>query len=378
MVTPINPKPTVSTASIHLPSQTTGQAIMKFTIPSIATLHASTFTQGFSNNECQAAARALLRHDVHIDGTHHQARQPGGLHPSYFGFSGAAKRTAERSLTHKELLEALLQDIFDALSMQDRLDVTSPENLPIDLYVTPCELQETPKQIGGDLAVWVQVFAQEFAMPHLKWFNQHCVVENIQPPQHFAAAHICVKGPLYLPGPVVATGTHIKCSAQPANTFMNELQTTATHDSPSAAIHGGAEMGAGLSKKFSPLLTTPHAQVRRCRHADTFMPGKVIGEGPIFSVPKSEQDTVFYAGGLPLISIGPNTDAAMDQIKLGDKILPKLRVLVQTVHSSRWEAVLRSLKWDLSYEHASILSQALLVDLQGMPPSPDVVKVGDT
>ncbi|KAG2149220.1 hypothetical protein DEU56DRAFT_752872 [Suillus clintonianus] len=333
MVTPINPKSAVSTASIHLPSQTTGQATMKFTIPSIATLHTSTFAQGFSNNEHQVAARALLRHDVRIDGTHYQARQPGGLHPSYFGFSGTAKQTAERSLTHEELLEASLQDVFNA------------------------------------------VFAQEFAMPHHKRFNQCCIVENIQPPQHFAAAHICVKGPQYLPGPVVATGAHIKCSAQPASTFTNELQTTTTHDSPSAAIRGGAEMGAGLGKKFSPLPTTPHAQVHRRRHADTFMPGKVIGEGPIFSVPKLEQDTAFYAGGMPLISIGPNTDVAMDQIKLGDKILPKLRVLVQTVCSSRWEAVLRSPKWDISYKHASILSQALLVDLQGTPPSPDVVKI---
>ncbi|KAG1722851.1 hypothetical protein EDB19DRAFT_1916427 [Suillus lakei] len=109
--------------------------------------------------------------------------------------------------------------------------------------ITPCELQETPERIGGDLAVWVQVFAQEFTMPHLERFHQCCVIENVQPLQHFAASHICVKGPLYLPGPVVATGVHIKCSPQPANTFTNELQATAMHDAPSAAICGGAEMG---------------------------------------------------------------------------------------------------------------------------------------
>ncbi|KAG1733402.1 uncharacterized protein EDB91DRAFT_1057459 [Suillus paluster] len=132
---------------------------MKFTIPSIATLHTSTFAQGFNNNKCQAATRALLRHDVHINGTHYQARQPGGLHPLYFSLSGTTKRTGERSLTHKELLEALLQDVFDAASHLNRLDgrisilircagsevVTSPENLPIDLYITPHKLQETPE-----------------------------------------------------------------------------------------------------------------------------------------------------------------------------------------------------------------------------------------
>ncbi|KAG1724775.1 hypothetical protein EDB19DRAFT_1834028 [Suillus lakei] len=339
MVTPMkNTKPTTASTA---PIQTVGQGAMKFTIPSIATLHSSTFAQGFSNNQHQAAARALLRHDVHIDGTHYQARQSGGLHPSYFSFGGTTKRTGKRYLTHEELLEASLQDVFDALTMQDCLNgrisvliqcagseaITSPENLPIDLYITPRELQETPERIGGDLAVWVQIFVQEFTMPHLERFNQHCVIENVQPPQHFAASHICVKGPLYLPGPVVATGVHIKCSPQPAYTFTNELQATATHDAPSAAIHGGAEMGASVGKK---ILNLPHSQVRQCRYPDIFTPTKVISEGLVFSVPKLEQDTAFFAHGPPLISIGPNTDAALDWIKLGDKNLPKLRVLVQT------------------------------------------------
>ncbi|KAG1767512.1 hypothetical protein EDD22DRAFT_773112 [Suillus occidentalis] len=140
---------------------------MKFTIPSIVTLHSSMFAQGFSNNQCQVATRALLRHNVHIDGTHYQARQSGGLHPSYFSFDGTTKQTGKRYLTHEELLEASLQDVFDVLTMQDHLDggisvliqcagseaTTSPENLPINLYITPRKLQETPERIGGDLAV---------------------------------------------------------------------------------------------------------------------------------------------------------------------------------------------------------------------------------
>ncbi|KAG2037624.1 hypothetical protein BDR03DRAFT_982066 [Suillus americanus] len=182
MITPIQTtESTVSSITVHPQSSTTGQANQRFIIPSLATLHNSTFARGFSNNECQAAARALLRHDVHIDGTHYQARHPGGLHPSYIGFTSTTKRTGGKSLTQGELLEASLQDVFDMLSMQDHLDgkisvlvqcagseaVTLPKSLPIDLYVIPRELQETPKQIGGDLAIWVQVFAQEFAMPHI-------------------------------------------------------------------------------------------------------------------------------------------------------------------------------------------------------------------
>jgi hypothetical protein len=178
MVTPISSlRATASITSIQPSSQTTESATNKFAIPNLANLHNSTFAQGFSNNECQVATRALLRHDVHIDGTHYQARLPGGLHLSYFAFSSTAKQTSEKSLTYEELLEALLQDVFDAmshlsqcphliyvslvsqLSMQDHLDgrisvliqctgseaVTSPENLPVNLYITPHKLQDFPK-----------------------------------------------------------------------------------------------------------------------------------------------------------------------------------------------------------------------------------------
>lgn len=142
-------------------------------------------------------------------------------------------------------------------------------------------------------------------MPHIEWFNECCIIENIEPPpnctQQFifgfavyvansnstvSAARINVKGLLYLPDPVVATGAHIKCSAQAAHIFTQELEMTVTYNAPLAAIHGGAEMGVGLGKKNSPLLTMPHSQV------------------------------------------------CLDWIKLEDEVLPKLYVLVQTVHSS--------------------------------------------
>ncbi|KAG1765194.1 hypothetical protein EV702DRAFT_940766, partial [Suillus placidus] len=140
-----------------------------FTMSGLTVLHSSSFAQGFSNNERQAAARALLRHDVHIDGTHYQTRTFGGLHPSYIAFLQPADLELERTLSHKELREAALQDVFDAITMQDRLDggisllircagtnagpTISPEKIALDLYITPRELHETPEQIGGDIAV---------------------------------------------------------------------------------------------------------------------------------------------------------------------------------------------------------------------------------
>lgn len=107
---------TTPTSSTTMKSETEAPGPCRFSMSGLTALHLSTFALGFSNNERQAAARALLRHDVHIDGTHYQTRTHGGLHPSYLGFQPAPQLESERTLSHKELSEAALQDVFDAVS----------------------------------------------------------------------------------------------------------------------------------------------------------------------------------------------------------------------------------------------------------------------
>ncbi|KAI6037266.1 hypothetical protein BKA83DRAFT_4120790 [Pisolithus microcarpus] len=84
----------------------------QFDITNLAALYNSTFTQ----------AHTLLRHSVHLDGAHFQSRVKGGLHPAYAGFNPNMNDKKARSLSSKELVEASLQDIFDAVMMQDHLD----------------------------------------------------------------------------------------------------------------------------------------------------------------------------------------------------------------------------------------------------------------
>ncbi|KAG1844313.1 hypothetical protein DFJ58DRAFT_731230 [Suillus subalutaceus] len=344
----------------------------------LAALHCSTFAQGFSNNQRQAAARALLRHDAHIDGTHYHTKTLCGLHPSYIAFhSNGQELESGRALSPKELIA--MQDHLDGgISLLVRCagsgvgPTMSPEKIPLDLYITPCELQEVPQQIGGDVVVLVQAFAQEFAIPHLQRFAKRCAIENIKPPQSFPATHISTNGPQHLPGPIVATGARIACSAQAPKTFEKNLQTSSVPAADpkkpaSAAISEGIQLGASVAKD----MLTPRSQIRWRRAAEVFVADRV--PGPIFLVrPEFGYNAINFSP--PLISIGPNTDAALDRFKLGDELLPKLRVLVGTVQSSRWELVLRSQKWDLSYEQASILANALLADLQGVPFSPEIVK----
>jgi hypothetical protein len=55
----------------------------------------------------------------------------------------------------------------------------------------------------------------------------------------------------------------------------------------------------------------------------------------------------------------------IDRFKLGDDLIPRLHALTCNVRSTRWEAVLRSSHWGLSYEQATNLSKAMLADISG-------------
>ena len=50
-----------------------------FMVAAITALYSSSFSQGFSNSQCQAAIQALLRHGAYEDGAHYHAKTPGGL-----------------------------------------------------------------------------------------------------------------------------------------------------------------------------------------------------------------------------------------------------------------------------------------------------------
>jgi hypothetical protein len=64
-----------------------------------------------------------------------------------------------------------------------------------------------------------------------------------------------------------------------------------------------------------------------------------------------------------IISIGSNTDAALDRFHLDDVLIHQLHTLVTTVRSSKWEAKLRGGDWGLNYEQAVTLSNALHADI---------------
>jgi hypothetical protein len=97
------------------PNETTAHPT-SFTMAHLAALLDSGIARGYSNNECQAVARALLRHNAHVDGTHYQTRTFGGLHPSFVGFNPLPSADTAPVQSNRELVEASLKDVFDAVS----------------------------------------------------------------------------------------------------------------------------------------------------------------------------------------------------------------------------------------------------------------------
>ena len=134
-----------------------------------------------------------------------------------------------------------------------------------------------------------------------------------------------------------------------------------------AAVHQLKE----LRKKNNRPPSTPQKpqSVRQQWLAEVHSPLRVIKQAPPTVQPSAQLTPVFlmHPTTFPptLISIGPNTNAVLNRFKMSDGVLPQLRTLISTVHSSRWEAVLRSPQWNLTYEQAVNLSRALNADTQG-------------
>ena len=52
----------------------------------------------------------------------------------------------------------------------------------MDTYVSPRELKEGGKEMSKQIALLIQAFGEELAIPHLTHFQARCVLESVQPP----------------------------------------------------------------------------------------------------------------------------------------------------------------------------------------------------
>lgn len=57
----------------------------------------------------------------------------------------------------------------------------APENLTVEVYVSPRELAEGGKKFSEFVALIVQDFGTNLAVPHLRRFQSRCMTEGVKP-----------------------------------------------------------------------------------------------------------------------------------------------------------------------------------------------------
>ena len=90
---------------------------------------------------------------------------------------------------------------------------------------------------------------------------------------------------------------------------------------------------------------------------------RILMSGDLVPAPIISESTSGGMDCIMIISLGKNTDRALDDLDLNDKVIPQLHTLVASIRNSKWKTVLTSSEWGLSPQEASILAMALTEDL---------------
>ncbi|KAF8327690.1 hypothetical protein F5887DRAFT_924648 [Amanita rubescens] len=285
---------------------------------------------GLSFDARMAAARAAIRANAHKDGTDYRAKTDGGLHPFYVSLHGKGTGSDIEKRERQELLSATLTDVFDTISILDRVDGgislflhcpghlvsrsgAQTEDITVDTYVSPREVHEGGGVLREAAARLIQAFGAQVALPHLHRFTSRCYLEDVlQVPTPFVGNQIPYATNSYLP-PFEKSGNDSK---------------------------------------------NGHLRVRCKPDLDSRVPLRAS-----VSAPLAERSTIGDLSTRAIIDIRDRTNAVIDRFQLGDGIIPRLRKLACETRSGRWEAVMRGPEWGLSYEQAVNLSQAMMADI---------------
>ena len=139
----------------------------------------------------------------------------------------------------------------------------------------------------------------------------------------------------------------IESAVPPPNSTLMEL--------PSPSFESAPPLSSTLMESLVPSieLVAPLGSTLAC-------------ESP-FTNPGIHTSTITNFSGardiVPIISLGPKTDAILDRLGLEDRVILNLRDLVGNVRSSKWSAALTSPEWGLSSDTAGDLCNALMEDL---------------
>ncbi|KAG6377658.1 hypothetical protein JVT61DRAFT_14423 [Boletus reticuloceps] len=145
-------------------------------------------------------------------------------------------------------------------------DNVTPNKITMDVYITLRELIRS-KWVSGDTAMLIQAYCEEFVIPHMQHFKEHCKIESIQAPAsrcEFSLHHIDIltnttpvlakpislEGLYHLPTFSSPLASRLQCTGLSAVTKLN-ISNDAWHLSPSVAICESA-LVASSAKTVQP------------------------------------------------------------------------------------------------------------------------------
>lgn len=118
----------------------------------------------------------------------------------------------------------------------------SLENLTVDVYISPRELTEGGKQVSERVALLVQEFGANLALPHLRRFQARCSMEGVKPlpapgmskPVTYRitinsksviapGSPILVDGSSHLPAESIIGSGYIRCRCRPAGNLIQDI-----------------------------------------------------------------------------------------------------------------------------------------------------------
>jgi hypothetical protein len=178
----------------------------------VGAVYSSTHGSTFSTSERKAASCAVLHHQQHLK-DHSNTRKPSGLHPWYISLNRFGKvplqEQQEVYQLHKETLHDLFNSVhsffiyiktthtifFAQITTLDNIDGgltlllrcpgysvqedLAAEKITANTYVSPRELKKGGKEMSKQVALILQAFGAELAMPHLCCFHACCNVEGL-------------------------------------------------------------------------------------------------------------------------------------------------------------------------------------------------------
>lgn len=240
------------------------------------------------------------------------------------------------------------------------------DEVQVEVYASP----HTRMTNEEDIAMLAQSFADKIARVHLMSFLQHCKNSAIAPPnkkctfmswfmfQIITSLIISVfgtqlsKNPFRLPPQQRDIPGYVLCECLPTKLEISPCPIAAT-SSPIIISDDDSLPDLDEDKPKNSLSTSRLNHLILIAFLDLPVPG-----------PRPSMDDGFHGA---IISVGPETDQVLGYHGIDDDIIPRLRVLSQTVKSSHWKFKLRDPRYKLTTDQAVDIAQAMMNDFMRKP-----------